>query len=556
MLADLSPHADFALRAISPLVFRQVSRRNYERLLAQIAPAFRLVLRDPLGGPELDVDLRVQDTSDLGVRGLVKCASVIPFLDALSGCELPPPQVSGLLERLFRDRADSLQKLVRSSTTFDFRIETPTEPSHGAGAQLPHHEILDRLLGHVDLPESVPSQGATAVGRSSGASGQPELQQRLHAAVSAILEDALSHEEFRRIRRAWQSLRTLSEAQNDCSWTELHVIGGDGTATELRDALERLEPDLLVLEAPMSACARDADRLVELADWADQHGVPVIATLAEDWFVPPGSSGNDARHPSRAKLHPAARRLMDAIGSHESARWLMLCANDVCDSAPAAQRLLSGSDGKSDREFEQSGESLGSYTFVPAGVNVAKICMRTLLERGHPFAEATSQEAKLRSAAVRVVGTSGASEISEIAIGTRFLATADDASDLARVGVCCLVPTRNRDSVTVQAFPTAFRPRTLAGDRGSPVSTLAEQLLAGRVTRLLRASKVAYESGASAADVTSALQGRLESLFPNPPPVSPDVFVRITEGALELEVDPHRYEGLGMQGIQASLPLS
>jgi hypothetical protein len=243
---------------------------------------------------------------------------------------------------------------------------------------------------------------------------------------------------------------------------------------------------------------------------------------------------------------------MDAIGSHESARWLMLCANDVCDSAPTAQRLLGGLEGKTEARFEQSPDLLSSYTFVPAGIHAAMSCMRTLLERGHPFANATSPEAKVRSAAVRVVGNT---EV-EIAIGTRLLATTDDANDLARAGVCCLVPTRNRDTVTIHDFPTAFRPRTLSGDRGLPASTLAEQLLAGRVMKLLRASKSACDDGIPASDVTPKLEERLESLFPNPPPVSPDVFVRLSNGVLEIEVDPHRYDGLGMHAFQASLRLN
>ncbi|MGC4068818.1 MAG: hypothetical protein QM784_30070 [Polyangiaceae bacterium] len=292
--------------------------------------------------------------------------------------------------------------------------------------------------------------------------------------------------------------------------------------------------------------------MVELADWAELHGVPVIATLADDWFLPPSASGDDAHQAARAKLQPSARRLIDAVGSHESARWLMLCANDVCDGAPTTQRLLGGADGKLEARFEQSPDLLNSYTFVPAGIHAAMSCVRTLLERGHPFASAESEGSKFRSAAVRVVGTADV----EVAVGTRLLATDDDANDLARVGVCCLKPTRNRDTVNIHDYPTAFRPRTLSGDLGSPASTMAEQLLAGRVTKLLRAAKSAYEDGTPASDVTSRLEERMESLFPTPPPVSPDVFVRLTNGVLEIEVDPHRYEGLAMQAFQAALRLN
>ncbi|MGC4068819.1 MAG: hypothetical protein QM784_30075 [Polyangiaceae bacterium] len=177
----------------------------------------------------------------------------MPFLDALSGSDLPALQIDGLLDRLFRDRATSLRKLVRASN----RVGESTELRPVAGAQLPHHEILDRLLGHVDMPDSLAASSAAASTRDTN--GQPELRQRLNDALTALLDGALSEEEFRRLRRTWQSLRLLSEAQNDCSWCELHVIGGAGTARELGAALERLEPDLLVLEAPMSACPRDAD---------------------------------------------------------------------------------------------------------------------------------------------------------------------------------------------------------------------------------------------------------------------------------------------------------
>jgi hypothetical protein len=425
----------------------------------------------------------------------------------------------------------------------DERPDVPVRSTQSLGRQLPHHELLDNLLGLVDFP--VLDNQHVAQSPTSREKNVEKARQYLCQSLATILNKLLAEPEYQRLNRVFRSIDALCDTHADSDWIEFYVLGGTGTQSQYKEALDRLEPDLLVLEAPVAACAREVERLAILSSWAEQRAVPVVATLDQDWFE--NKDAAPAQTPiSNIRVTRAATRLLDVIGARTSARWLVLCANDVCDQEPVTRQLGH----HAANSYTQPPDEPTSYTFLPAGVNVAQCCVRALLEKGSPFPDPNARESKTRSRAVRIIGNPDQT----LAIGTHYYSTIEDARDLASLGLCCLVPTSNRDTVVPYSFPTAYRERSATGFLGAPTSTLSDQLLAGRLTRLLRSSKADSFDEPSRSRVCATLERRIDSLFPNAPPIGPEIAVSANNREIRVEIKPHRYERLELQSIQATIP--
>ncbi len=199
VVVDLEPGQEYALRGPNKVSCRRVTQRTLPRLVTQLSPAFRLETRDPLDGSALHVDLRVSDMGDLGLEGLLKSEALLPYVDILSTDAQSQAHLRTLISRHFGARGESLQTMLR---TEEARLSSPVSVENDK--RLPHHDILDGLLGLVDLPTS---ENRTTTNQSVAVSDSvAEVRQRLVRAATTILDELLGHPELQRLSRAWRSV--------------------------------------------------------------------------------------------------------------------------------------------------------------------------------------------------------------------------------------------------------------------------------------------------------------------------------------------------------------
>jgi hypothetical protein len=360
--------------------------------------------------------------------------------------------------------------------------------------------------------------------------------------MSQLLCLALAHPEYQRLRRVWHSLRALAVSQADNCVIELQVVSSQLEMDALEAALGQVQADLVVIEAPFEACPRDVELLNFVADWAASWTTPVIATLGVSWVVPPSPSSPSPK----PKLAPSTVQLLGQIAVRPQARWLTLALNDVCDADPIAGPIV-----RNGPSCYQPKEADSSWTFLPAGVAVANVVMTSMVRDGEPYFPEASGSAQLRSRALYELRT----RMGQAAVGTRWFCSDEVALDFEQLGLCVLAPTQNRDRVRLVACPTAHRPRNAGGDLGVPTSTLRDQVLAGKVTRLLLDAKASIQDGVSVADAVEQLKSAISSLFPKAPPVGPSIDVVESRGHLVVGVRPRRYGQLTVEELNLSVPL-
>ncbi|MGE5786693.1 MAG: hypothetical protein ACM3ZE_19015, partial [Myxococcales bacterium] len=393
------------------------------------------------------------------------------------------------------------------------------------------------LFDLVDLP-SQPSRPSEPDGKPYRAAGA-----RVESAMSELLCAALEDPEYQRLRRVWQSLRFLLEAQGTSKQIEIWVVPSSGDLDELSHALDQLESmdvDLVVYEAPFEACARDAECLNFLGNWASSQNVPVVATLDASWF----NRAAPSNYQPRLKLAESARPLFETLTRRESARWLFLTANDLCEAEPLSGKVVRGGP-----ECSQPRDRETSWAFIPAGIALSNLVLGSLARDGEPFFAENWGSAQLRSRAVYELNT----DLGTVAIGTRWFCSEEMALDLGAIGISVLVPEKNRDRVRVVACPTAFRPANAAGNQSRPAATLQDQMLASRIVHLINSYRSRYQG-----DVESLRQRLLDGihgLFPQSPPVGPIVSVTEQTGSLLIEVEPRRYGQLAIDQLSLSIPI-
>lgn len=523
VVADLHPRSAFALRCPSAPRHDSLSLQRYDRLLAQVEPAFRLDINDPRSGREVPIDVRWRQWGDVTGAGLVSSPTIAAMCDALASLVRGAPGLEPYryVDRVLPDNQDWLNRQPRS---------TGDDPRASQGRD---EDPLSALFDLVDLPSNAPGSSQDFAPAVLG----------LRAELSQVLCAALAHPEYRRLRRVWKSLRELATSKGDHRLVEIDVISNVVHPEELGEALNSVEADLVVFEDPFEPCARDAETLKLLAEWAAEHSTPIIATLDSSWVVEP-----DCRvSTSQLRLAEVSRSLLDAIAGRDPSRWLLLALNDLCDSEPATGELVRGGP-----SCEQPRNEESSWTFLPAGIAVTTLVISSMARGGEPFFSDAADASQLRSRALHEVGPLA----ERMAVGTRQFCTDQMASDLERLGICLLVPSKNRDRVRVTACPTAHRPRTSSGDLGSPASTLRDQILVGRIARALSHARLSLGEGADPTSVSAQLESYVCSLFPHAPPVGPFVDVACVDGTLTVDVQPRRYAQLTLERLALSVSLT
>lgn len=552
ILAELQPREAAALRCPVRLRPEVVSLRSFDRLLARVEPAFRLWLTDPTSMKDVEVDVRWKSWGDVLGAGLLASPAVVAMSDARSSLLRGSPERDPFqfVDRVLPGNEAWLPRsnapAVKASTT---PPQTQTgsgsngsdepEPPPARSAQAPAGDPLGALFDLVDLPSqsSQTSTGNAAPTRQYASAGAA-----VESAMSALVCQGLAHPEYQRLRRVWQSLHLLLEAFANSEAVECCLIDTSTDLDQLSQSLDLAEADLLVIEAPFEACPRDSEKLNFLANWATDHSLPVIATLDPSWFARPGTSAPTPK----IQLTEPARALLDAIGRREAARWLVLCANDLCASEPASVSTLPGG-----LPCSQPRELETSWSFVPASVAVTTLVVGSLIHQGEPFFSERWGSAQLRSDALYET----TAKLGPVAIGTRWFCSDDNADELAALGIGVLVPEKNRDRVRVKACPSAFRPRDNGGFLAKPASTLHDQMLAGKIVQLLMTCRASGFGATDLDQVPERLRDEIQALFPKATPSGPIVEVNARNGALEIGIEPRNYGQLTLEQLRLSVPL-
>lgn len=518
VLAEIEPRPDFALRCPAPRRTAALTANTFDRLLSAVEPAFRLQLPDRWSGKEPEVDIRWQQWSDVAGGGLLASPAIAAMRDAHTslsrGTGRTDPYV--YVDRVLPGNRTRLPE---------------------AGQVALATDRLGKLFDSVDLPVMVEDERPGARFASAAAD--------LQAALSAVLCDALAHPEYRRLRRVWQSLRSLSLRLGDPRLVELVVISCSSSIEDLEEALTNVEADLVIHEAPFEACARDAASMNLLADWGARLKTQILTSLDASWVAAPArtSSNPDLR------IADLARPWLDGVCRREQARWLTIALNDRCDGEPVAGSIVRGGP-----ICSQPREAESSWTFLPAGVALGEVVIQLLVREGEPFVADTLTPV-FRSPALYEIATSNGS----VAVGTRWFCTENAAVALAQLGVCAFVPTLNRDNVRLLDIPAAYRPRNAAGELDPPASTFGEQILAGRVAKFLQGvlplcqAQPGERSGCVAP--IEKIEQALGSLFPKAPPVGPFIEVVESQGNLTISIRPRRYGQLRVEQLAWTLHL-
>jgi hypothetical protein len=530
VIAEYGPRSEFALKCSSSERRESFSAGGYDRLIGRVEPAFRLGLRDPASTGEVEVDVRWKQWGDVAGGGLLASPAIVAMLDARTSLQRGSAQ---------QDPYSIVDRVLPGNRAWLPRAAAPAERVAGLPAAAGDRkqglaDPLSALFDLVDLPAQ-PSEVTTANQYAASA-------QVVESAVSDLLCQAMAHPEYQRLRRTWHSLRAISLCQADSRLVELVVVSSSDEKEELQTALGRIDADLVVHEAPFEACSRDVERLVLLAGWAESHNTPVIATLGQSWVT----SANPSSTPSRLRLAESARPLLDSIAVRDCARWLVLALNDVCDSEPMSGAIVRGGP-----SCVQPRNEASSWTFLPAGVAVAGLVVSSLVRDAEPFFSDARGTSELRGRALHELDAPDG----PIAIATRRYCNEEVADDWGRLGICALVPARNRDRVRLVACPTACRPRNSGGDPGLVSSTLRDQILAGRVARLLMEAKLGHNSGQARSVLLERLQVAIGSLFPKAPPVGPFIDVADVGGDLVVEIRPRRYAQMTVDRLSMSVRL-
>jgi hypothetical protein len=530
VIAELNPRSEFALKCPSLERYEAFSAGGFDRLIGRVEPAFRLGLRDPASTGEVDVDVRWKQWSDIVGAGLLASPAIVAMLDARTSLQRGSPQ---------QDPYSVVDRVLPGNKAWLPRAATPTAksvsmPAPAGDRSQGSADPLGALFDLVDLPAQ-PSEATTANQFAAAA-------QAVESAMADLLCQAMAHPEYQRLRRAWHSLRAVSLCQADSKLVELFVVSSSDDPEELQAALARIDADLVVHEAPFEACARDVERLVLLASWAERQNTPVIATLGPSWVV----AGNASSTPTRLRLAESARPLLDSIAVRDCARWLVLSLNDVCDSEAISGAIVRGGPSCVQPRSEET-----SWTFLPAGVAIAGLVVSSLVRDAEPFCSDARGTSELHGRALYELATPDG----PIAIATRRYCNEEVAEDLGRLGICALVPTRNRDRVRLVACPSAGRPRNAGGEPGLVSSTLRDQILTGRVARLLMEAKLGHGDGQDRSILLEWLQAAIGSLFPKAPPVGPFIDVADVNGDLVVDIQPRRYAQLTVDRLSMSVRL-
>lgn len=550
ILAELQPREEAALRCPVRLRPELITRSSFDRLLARVEPAFRLWLTDPTSMKDVEVDVRWKSWGDVLGAGLLASPAVVAMSDARSSLLRGSPERDPyqFVDRVLPGNEAWLPRssasTVKASTTPP-QTQTGSDPKdepEASAAQTTQARSVDplgALFDLVDLP-SQPSQPSTV--NAAPTRQYVTAGAAVESAMSALVCQGLAHPEYQRLKRVWQSLHLLLEGLADSEVVECHLIDTSTELDQLSKSLDLVEADLLVVEAPFEACARDSEKLSFLANWATDHSLPVVATLDPSWFLRPAS----AAATPKIQLTEPARALLDAIGRREAARWLVLCANDLCASEPASGATLPGGFPCSQpRELETS------WSFVPASVAVTRLVVGSLIQQGEPFFSEMWGSAQLRSDALYETN----SKHGPVAIGTRWFCTDDNADELSALGIGVLVPEKNRDRIRVKVCPSAFRPRDNGGFLAKPASTLHDQMLAGKVVQLLMTCRSTGFGARDLDQVPERMQEQIQALFPKATPSAPIVEVTAQQGALEIGIEPRNYGQLTLEQLRLSVPL-
>lgn len=547
IIAELQPRPDFALKCPVRLRPEVLSVGGYDRLLGRIEPAFRMNLKDPGTQRDLEVDVRWKQWADLGGAGLLASPAIASMVDARSSLLHGSPKQDPYqyVDRVLPGNAAWLPRNPAGAGSAGTDVASGPEANQAKAAPVkqpaPPEQGSDDPLGSlfdlVDLPSqpSAPSEPSGQQYRQAGAAVESALSQLLCAA----LEDL----EYQRLRRVWQSLRFLLEAQGTNKQIEIWVVPSSGDLDELSQALDQLESleiDLVVYEAPFEACARDAECLNFLGNWASSQNVPVIATLDASWF----NRAAPNNYQPRLKLADSSRSLFETLTRRESARWLMLTANDLCEAEPLSGKVVRGGP-----ECSQPRDRETSWAFIPAGVALSNLVLGSLERDGEPFFAENWGGAQLRSRAVYELNT----DLGAVAIGTRWFCSEEMALDLGALGISVLAPEKNRDRVRVVTCPTAFRAANAAGNQGRPAATLQDQMLASRIVHLINSYRSRYNGDPDA--LREHLLDGIHALFPKSPPVGPIVNVTEQRGSIVVEVEPRRYGQLTIDQLSLSIPI-
>jgi type VI secretion system ImpC/EvpB family protein/type VI secretion system ImpB/VipA family protein len=227
------------------------------------------------------------------------------------------------------------------------------EPTHGRRASTQADEIVDSILGIVDLPDSASGpaipQEISEIGKliaeiggsgPSGGQSKPgkarEIILELDKILSSGVERILHHPEFRRLESLWRGLKFLVDRTDfrEPISIEIRVCSKEDLPDSLITFVNQIESqggldsDVVVLIAcEFDKSPKDIKVLRQLAETAENLQVPVISSVGLSFFG--FESARDFERSSflgaifNQKEYAKWRSLREA----ESSRWLTLLFN-------------------------------------------------------------------------------------------------------------------------------------------------------------------------------------------------------------------------------------
>lgn len=571
-----------------PNVMR-LSRADFDRTMAQLAPSFSIEVQTELSDKPLRVDLRWERMKSL------KPQSIIDQVPALRSLIDARRVLQNLVERRIQRDAARIQ-LSRMLPEGRFNDELCRDlaandgasgpgpaatPAAAAAAPLPKSSgsggALDALLDQVDIatpqqtledvaPGAASSLIAAVVKGASGTKGAvvgnslDRAISRVETTFADLLDAILCHPETQRLEATWRGLWLLLENANTGAGVEIDLIpvceGHDKITQALtilarREGIheaERAPVDLVIVDATVTSSQADLKALEAWSVVAEVLRAPLVTGASHELVGVDQLEDlaySERRHTGTTDARAVAAR---AVAGRDSARWACLALNRVLVRAAYTTETSRS------KEIPFGQDPKGkAHVFAGAYWVIASRCADSYVRTGLGTAMTGGQDGLMSGLPVHEIEDRG----EHAAIPVETFISSESQAELARAGLTSLGCARNRDMAILSHAVMFYRePSQTGGDAAPANASLADQLFVGRFSHAVEMVASAIPAHASPNAAADVARIALADFFRNPPPVGPEIDAKARDGVLEVTVRPRRFAGIGLSEVTLAAPLA
>lgn len=450
-----------------------LTRADFNEVLQKASLSVQATIPDAVGaGESRAVTLQVDSLKKLTLKHVV---GAVPELTELAAKaeqigKIKDPTVAGLEDIVGPGRLLDAMKAIVSPD------EAPAGGAGGGDASGDTKKIFEKAEVQKPTAKSAVSAFIKATSTSSkkkGKSTSRQLRDLMEEVVWGMAADVLGSPEVRAMETAWRGLRFLvTQCPKDAGMAVVLL------ETEPENALDELgkreraddidEPECIFIPHEFAS----TEPLGELADFAEQELIPIVAGVAPSVFGAADSQGIpaafDALEHARNEEDPEWVETWNTLRARPSSRWLCAVANRVAlhaEGSGVAQRTV----------------------FGPGVWAVASMLAKSFAGTGG-FARIFGKAGSVNAPATHTIAKG---QYADTACPTEGFYPIAATEMVAKNGILGLSSARNSDAVVLSKAPCA--------SNASGVIPLPAQILTGRIVRFATWVKPQLPEGCNSA---------------------------------------------------------